>query len=128
MERKRAAQQEEARRQDQLQRQEIERQRERERTAAVEDPKKVSQKQAIEKRRLELQKKDARPTNRPANDMVRQLQCQKCCLDIHACRLLLLRIKLSLVPSTARSSVEPARRRGNKTFLIPTDRQQLIIP
>ncbi|KAK4690469.1 hypothetical protein P7C71_g6329, partial [Lecanoromycetidae sp. Uapishka_2] len=56
IERKRAAQQEEARQQ--LQRQEAERQRERERSAAAEDPKNIAKRQAIEKRRLEMQKKD----------------------------------------------------------------------
>ena len=73
IERKRATQQEEARRQEQLQRQEIEKQRERERTAsaAVDDPRKVAQKQAIEKRRMELGKKDQlRVPQRPLNDIV----------------------------------------------------------
>jgi len=60
MERKRAAQQEETRRQELMQRQETERQRERERSAAAEDPKKIAQKQAIEKRRMELNRKDQR--------------------------------------------------------------------
>lgn len=58
IERKRAAQQEESRRQEQAQRQEAERQRERERAAAAEDPKKLAQRQAIEKRRLEVGKKE----------------------------------------------------------------------
>lgn len=57
-ERKRAAQQEELRRQEQANRQELERQRERERAVASEDPKKAAQKQAIEKRRLEVGKKE----------------------------------------------------------------------
>ncbi|KAL9098753.1 MAG: hypothetical protein Q9163_005646 [Psora crenata] len=61
MERKRAVQQEDARRQEQLQREEAERQRERERAAAADDPKKIAQRQAIERRRLEMQKKDQRP-------------------------------------------------------------------
>lgn len=58
IERKRAAQQDEIRRQEQAQRQEIERQRERERAATVEDPRKIAQRQAIEKRRLEVLKKE----------------------------------------------------------------------
>lgn len=57
-ERKRAAQQEELRRQEQANRQEVERQRERERAVASEDPKKAAQRQAIEKRRLEVGKKE----------------------------------------------------------------------
>lgn len=57
-ERKRAAQQEELRRQEQAHRQELECQRERERAAASEDPKKTAQRQAIEKRRLEVGKKE----------------------------------------------------------------------
>lgn len=57
-ERKRAAQQEELRRQEQAHRQELERQRERERSVASEDPKKIAQRQAIEKRRLEVGKKE----------------------------------------------------------------------
>ena len=75
MERKRAAQQEEARRQEQQQRQEAERQRERERAAAAEDPKKIAQKQAIEKRRMELNRKEQQPRmpQRPAMDQVCQL-------------------------------------------------------
>lgn len=56
--RKRALQQEELRRQEQVQRQEAERQREKERAAASEEPKKLAQRQAIEKRRLELEKKE----------------------------------------------------------------------
>ena len=71
MERKRAAQQEEARRQEQQHRQEMERQRERERSTAAEDPRKLAQKQAIEKRRLELGKKDQqRNPQRMTNDLV----------------------------------------------------------
>lgn len=71
MERKRAAQQEEARRQEQLQRQEAERQRERERSAAAEDPKNIAKRQLIEKRRLEMQKKDQqRASHRPPMDHV----------------------------------------------------------
>ena len=71
MERKRAAQQEEARRQEQLQRQEAERQRERERSAAAEDPKNIAKRQVIEKRRLEMQKKDQqRASQRPPVDHV----------------------------------------------------------
>ncbi|KAL9608646.1 MAG: hypothetical protein Q9167_006530 [Letrouitia subvulpina] len=62
IEKKRAAQQEEARRQEQLQRQELERQRERDRVAAADDSKKTAQRQAIEKRRLELAKKDQQRT------------------------------------------------------------------
>ena len=58
MERKRAIQQEDARRQEQMQRQEAERQRERDQANAVEDPKKVAQRQAIEKRRQDLAKKE----------------------------------------------------------------------
>ncbi|KAL8737623.1 MAG: hypothetical protein Q9181_001496 [Wetmoreana brouardii] len=58
IERKRAAQQEEARRQEQVQRQEAERQREQDRAAAAEDPKKLAQRQAIEKRRQELARKE----------------------------------------------------------------------
>lgn len=75
IERKRAAQQEEARRQEQHQREEAERQRERERAAAAEDPKKIAQKQAIEKRRMELNRKEQqqRVPQRPAMDQVRQL-------------------------------------------------------
>ncbi|KAL8709434.1 MAG: hypothetical protein Q9220_005817 [cf. Caloplaca sp. 1 TL-2023] len=57
-ERRRVAQQEELRRQEQAQRLEAERQRERERVAAAEDPKKIAQRQAIEKRRQELAKKE----------------------------------------------------------------------
>lgn len=78
MERKRAAQQEEARRQQEQQRQEIERQRERERTTAAEDPRKLAQKQAIEKRRLELGKKDQqRNPQQTTNDLVsfKHLDC-----------------------------------------------------
>ena len=41
-----------------MQRQEVERQRERERAAASEDPKKLAQRQAIEKRRLEVERKE----------------------------------------------------------------------
>ena len=70
IERKRAAQQEEARRQEQLQRQEVENQREKERIAATDDPKKLAQKQVIEKRRIELQKKDQRAANKIANENV----------------------------------------------------------
>ncbi|KAL9125659.1 MAG: hypothetical protein Q9217_005168 [Psora testacea] len=66
IERKRAAQQEEAKRQEQFQRQEAEKQRERERSAVAEDPKKIAQRQAIEKRRLEMQKKDQRPPQAPS--------------------------------------------------------------
>ena len=75
IERKRAAQQEEARRQEQQQRQEAERQRERERAAAAEDPKKIAQKQAIEKRRMELNKKEQqqRAPQKPAMDQVCQV-------------------------------------------------------
>ncbi|KAL8639383.1 MAG: hypothetical protein Q9228_003575, partial [Teloschistes exilis] len=62
MERKRAAQQEEARQQEQLQRQEAERQREQDRIAAAEDPKKLVQRQAIEKRRQEMAKKEQQRT------------------------------------------------------------------
>jgi hypothetical protein len=57
-ERKRAAQQEELRRQEQTQQQEADRQRERERSVAAQDPKKLAQRQAIEKRRLENGKKE----------------------------------------------------------------------
>ncbi|KAL8940228.1 MAG: hypothetical protein Q9216_002937 [Gyalolechia sp. 2 TL-2023] len=62
IERKRAAQQEETRRQEQLQRREAERQREQDRAAIPEDPKKAAQRQAIEKRRQELAKKDQQRT------------------------------------------------------------------
>ncbi|KAI4196815.1 MAG: hypothetical protein LQ350_006328 [Teloschistes chrysophthalmus] len=62
VERKRAAQQEEARQQEQLQRQEAERQREQDRIAAAEDPKKLAQRQAIEKRRQEMAKKEQQRT------------------------------------------------------------------
>ncbi|KAL8689277.1 MAG: hypothetical protein Q9218_005020, partial [Villophora microphyllina] len=58
IERKRAAQQEEVRRQEQIQRQEADKQREQDRAAAAEDPKKLAQRQAIEKRRQELAKKE----------------------------------------------------------------------
>lgn len=68
MERKRAAQLEEARRHEQLQRLEAERQRERERSAAAEDPKNIAKRQAIEKRRMEMQRKDQqRAPQRPDN-------------------------------------------------------------
>lgn len=73
IERKRAAQQEEVRRHEQLQRQDTEKQRERERTTSttVEDPRKAAQKQAIEKRRIEVGKKDQqRVPQRPFNDHV----------------------------------------------------------
>ena len=63
-ERKRAAQQEELRRQEQAHRQEAEREREREHAVANavanEDLKKIAQRQAIEKRRLEVGKKEQR--------------------------------------------------------------------
>ncbi|KAL8775577.1 MAG: hypothetical protein Q9209_000073 [Squamulea sp. 1 TL-2023] len=63
IERKRAVQQEEARRQEQAQRQEADKQRERDRAAAAaEDPKKIAQRQAIEKRRQELAKKEHQRT------------------------------------------------------------------
>ncbi|KAL8910183.1 MAG: hypothetical protein Q9171_004520 [Xanthocarpia ochracea] len=62
IERKRAVQQEEARRQEQAQREEADRQRERDRAAAAEDPKKIAQRQAIEKRRQELAKKEQQRT------------------------------------------------------------------
>ncbi|KAI4171583.1 MAG: hypothetical protein LQ343_004175 [Gyalolechia ehrenbergii] len=62
IERKRTAQQEEARRQEQLQRREAEKQREQDRAATAEDPKKAAQRQAIEKRRQELAKKDQQRT------------------------------------------------------------------
>ncbi|KAL8828199.1 MAG: hypothetical protein Q9191_002726 [Dirinaria sp. TL-2023a] len=70
IERKRAAQQEEMRQQERLQREEAEnRQRERERSAASEDPKRVASRQLIEKRRLELAKKDQqRVPQRPINE------------------------------------------------------------
>ncbi|KAI4114293.1 MAG: hypothetical protein LQ345_004901 [Seirophora villosa] len=61
-ERKRAAQQEETRRQEQVQRLEAEKQRERDRAGAAEDPKKIAQRQAIEKRRQELAKKEQQRT------------------------------------------------------------------
>lgn len=70
MERKRAAQQEETRRQEQLQRQEVERQRERERAAAAEDPKTLAKKQAIEKRRMDMKKDQQRVPQRPVVDHV----------------------------------------------------------
>ncbi|KAL8673648.1 MAG: hypothetical protein Q9168_001954 [Polycauliona sp. 1 TL-2023] len=62
IERKRAAQQEETRRHEQIQRQEADRQRERDRAAAADDPKKLAQRQAIEKRRQELAKKEQQRT------------------------------------------------------------------
>ncbi|KAL8802010.1 MAG: hypothetical protein Q9182_004087 [Xanthomendoza sp. 2 TL-2023] len=62
MERRRAAQQEEARRQEHMQRQEVEKQRDRDRAAAAEDPKKIAQRQAIEKRRQDLAKKEQQRT------------------------------------------------------------------
>ncbi|KAI4282975.1 MAG: hypothetical protein L6R35_005281 [Caloplaca aegaea] len=62
IERKRAAQQEETRRQEQMQRLEAEKQRERDRAGAPEDPKKVAHRQAIEKRRQELAKKEQQRT------------------------------------------------------------------
>lgn len=62
IERRRAAQQEESRRQEQAQRAEAERQRERDRVTAAEDPKKIAQRQAIEKRRQELAKKEQQRT------------------------------------------------------------------
>ncbi|KAL9598123.1 MAG: hypothetical protein Q9179_004027, partial [Wetmoreana sp. 5 TL-2023] len=58
IERKRAAQQEETRRQEQAQRQEAERQCGQDRAAAAEDPKMLAQRQAIEKRRQELARKE----------------------------------------------------------------------
>lgn len=71
IERKRIAQQEEVQRREQQQRQEAERQRERERSTAVEDPNKAAKKQAIEKRRLELLKKEhQRNPQRPVDDLV----------------------------------------------------------
>lgn len=72
MERKRAVLQEEGQRREQQRRQEAERQREKERPAVIEDPKKMAQKQAIEKRRLELSKKEQqRDLHRTTNDVVR---------------------------------------------------------
>ncbi|KAL8814318.1 MAG: hypothetical protein Q9223_006449, partial [Gallowayella weberi] len=62
MERRRAVQQEEARRQEHMQRQEVEKQRERDRAVAAEDPKKIAQRQAIEKRRQDLAKKEQQRT------------------------------------------------------------------
>ncbi|CAL8581784.1 hypothetical protein XPA_007468 [Xanthoria parietina] len=62
IERKRAIQQEETRRQEQAQRQEADRQRERDRVAAADDPKKIAHRQAIEKRRQELAKKELQRT------------------------------------------------------------------
>ena len=57
--------------QERLQREEAdERQRERERSAASEDPKRVASRQLIEKRRLELAKKDQRAPTRPINENV----------------------------------------------------------
>ena len=68
---KRAAQQEEALRRERQQHQEAEKQREKERSAMNEDPKRIAQKQAIEKRRLELKQKDQqRSIQRPVNDLV----------------------------------------------------------
>ena len=55
IDRRRAAQQEESRRQA-LHRQETEKQQERERSAAAEDSKKIAQKPAFEKKRMDLQK------------------------------------------------------------------------
>ncbi|KAL8905473.1 MAG: hypothetical protein Q9207_002627 [Kuettlingeria erythrocarpa] len=58
IERRRALQQEDSRRQEQAQRAEAERQRERDRPAAIEDPKKMAHRQAIDKRRQDLAKKE----------------------------------------------------------------------
>ena len=60
------------RQQERLQREEAEeRQRERERSAASEDPKRVASRQLIEKRRLDLAKKDQqRAPTRPINESV----------------------------------------------------------
>lgn len=64
LERKRIAQQEEERKREQH-RAEQELQRQREQDAAAEDPKKIAQKQAIERRRLENAKKHEQPRNAP---------------------------------------------------------------
>ena len=72
IERKRAAAQEEAHRRELQQRQEAEKERERERSAAAEEAKRLAQKQAFDKRRLELSKKEQqqRDPQRVANDLV----------------------------------------------------------
>ena len=74
IERKRAAAQEEAQKRELQQRQEAERQKEKERSAAIDDAKKIAQKQAIEKRRLEISKKEQqqREPQRVMNDLVSQ--------------------------------------------------------
>ena len=80
IERKRAAAQEEAQKRELYQRQEAEKQRERERSAAAEDAKKSAQKQVIEKRRLELSKKEQHQCDpqRVANDLVSQPHYDRC--------------------------------------------------
>ena len=71
MERKRAAQQEEAHKREQQQRQAVERQRARDRIAAADESRKLAQKQANEKKRLDQNKKEQqRDTQRVANDLV----------------------------------------------------------
>ena len=72
LERKRAAAQEEAQKREQKQREEAERVRETERALAAEqEAKKQAHKQAVEKRRLEMMKKDQqRDAQRAANDLV----------------------------------------------------------
>ena len=72
IERKRAAAQEEARKREIQQRQEAERQKERERTAAVaaEDAKRQAQKAAIEKRRVEMNKKEQQHMGQTVNELV----------------------------------------------------------
>lgn len=71
MERKRGAQQEEAQKREQQQRLEAERQREKDRAAAADDPRKLAQKQAIEKRRLDMNKKNGqKELHGTANDFV----------------------------------------------------------
>lgn len=71
MERKKLAQQEEERKREQQQRKELEMQRQREHEASVEDPKKVAQKQAIERRRLENARKQEQPRNAPMHTRTR---------------------------------------------------------
>ncbi|KAI9811060.1 MAG: hypothetical protein M1827_005642 [Pycnora praestabilis] len=84
IERKRAAQQEEDRKQEQQQRRELERERERERSVIAEEPKKLAQKQAIEKRRLDMLRKAEQqkgpqvpPRIRSENDLAHAMQQEK---------------------------------------------------
>ncbi|MCJ1310664.1 hypothetical protein MMC25_004330 [Agyrium rufum] len=88
IERKRAAQNEENQRRELQKRQELEKQRERERSvAAAEDAKKAAQKQAMEKKRIELMKKDqTRSIQRPLNDLGHALQQEKAQSSQHGAR------------------------------------------